>query len=97
MVDNKMPTHVQFFLFNGCFFLQKRAARFHQSAPDWIKILKISWGRPPYNPPMGGDNPLPYLTIGMILVSNAISKEVKQATSKNFWRSTKTDFKELGS
>ena len=36
--------------------------------------------------------------LGMILLlSNAISKEVKQATSKNFWRSTKTDLKELGS
>ena len=44
-------------LFNGCFFLHKRAPpRFHQSAPNWIKIFKLSWGRPPIPP-------LPYLPL----------------------------------
>ena len=39
--------------------------------------------------------------LGMILVSNAISKEVKQSGDashvKELWKSTKIDLKELGS
>ena len=78
-------------------FCKKEPLDFTRVPQIELKFSKFPGGDPHTTPPMGGDNPLPYLTIGMILVSNAISKEVKQATSKNFWRSTKTDFKELGS
>ena len=38
----------------------KRVPRLHQRAPNGTQIFKISRGRPPGPPPMGGGHPLPY-------------------------------------
>ena len=38
----------------------KRVPRLHQRAPNGTQIFKISRGRPPATPPLGGGHPLPY-------------------------------------